>query len=46
MTKYVCLNCGREIDEKDIQNKVRCPYCGGRIILKKRPEIIKKVKAR
>ncbi len=46
MGKYMCFFCGKEIDEEDIQHKIRCPYCGGRIIFKKRPEITKKVKAR
>jgi len=39
---YVCAKCGKEI--KKIY-EVRCPYCGYRIILKKRPEFEKAVKA-
>ncbi len=46
MVRYACLFCKREIKPEEIKKRVRCPYCGGRIIYKKRPPILKHVKAR
>lgn len=42
---YKCLNCGKEIELKQVKEKVRCPYCGYRIIIKQAPKTIVKVKA-
>jgi DNA-directed RNA polymerase subunit P len=43
--EYICFQCRREIKLAELK-KIRCPYCGGKILIKKRPEIIKKIKAR
>ncbi len=43
---YKCFECGKEVDSKNIKRRVICQYCGSRIIVKSRPAIIKKVKAR
>jgi len=40
---YKCLECGKEIEEKQIRDKVRCPFCGFRIITKETPKTVKKV---
>jgi len=40
------MNCGKDVSEEDMKKRIRCPYCGYRILLKKRPQIPKKVKAR
>ena len=44
---YKCLNCGKEV-EIDLQKakKIICPYCGYRILEKKRPTVNKRVVAR
>jgi DNA-directed RNA polymerase subunit RPC12/RpoP len=44
---YKCINCGKEL-EKDLEKekKIQCPFCGYRIIEKKRSVVIKKVLAR
>jgi len=42
---YKCLNCGKDIELKQVREKIRCPYCGYKIILKERPKTIVKVKA-
>jgi DNA-directed RNA polymerase subunit RPC12/RpoP len=44
---YKCLNCGKGI-EIDLQKakKIICPYCGYRILEKKRPSVVKRVAAR
>jgi DNA-directed RNA polymerase subunit P len=41
---YKCVKCGKETEK--IIDRVRCPFCGFRIFIKKRPQVIKKVKAR
>ena len=44
---YKCLSCGRDVDiELKTTKKIICPYCGYRILTKKRPKIPKKVIAR
>jgi DNA-directed RNA polymerase subunit RPC12/RpoP len=44
---YKCLNCGKDVDiDLDKSKKIQCPYCGYRILEKKRPPVIKRVKAR
>jgi DNA-directed RNA polymerase subunit RPC12/RpoP len=42
---YKCLNCGKEIDQKQVREKIRCPYCGYKIILKEGATTVVKVKA-
>lgn len=46
MKGYICLNCKNEIDLDPTKDRILCPKCSGRVILKKRPEIAKKVIAR
>ena len=46
MGGYVCVKCNKEIDIDPIHDKINCPHCSGRIVLKKRPEQTKEVKAR
>lgn len=41
--EYVCLKCRKEFD---LEDRVRCPYCGFRIIVKSRPRFRKRVVAR
>lgn len=35
-SEYKCFNCGKIISEDYIRKKVRCPYCGSKIIFKAR----------
>jgi DNA-directed RNA polymerase subunit RPC12/RpoP len=44
--EYVCFGCGESIGEEELKRRVRCPYCGGKVLYKKRPNIVKTVKAR
>jgi len=46
MVVYRCFQCGREVKPEHIKRKVRCPYCGCRILYKVRPNKVKVVKAR
>lgn len=46
MTRYSCFSCGASVDSTEIKELIRCPYCGGRVLIKKRPEGGHNVKAR
>jgi DNA-directed RNA polymerase subunit RPC12/RpoP len=46
MTEYVCLNCAKMMDWDQIKERVRCPYCGYRIVEKARPKTVVKVPAK
>lgn len=46
MVGYICAKCEAEIDINPVKEKIICPECSGRIILKKRPRNKKTVKAR
>jgi DNA-directed RNA polymerase subunit P len=43
MTMLRCLKCRKEFEMED---RVRCPFCGYRIIVKSRPGVVKRVVAR
>jgi DNA-directed RNA polymerase subunit P len=49
MTIYVCAKkeCRKEIDDSKLATLpgIKCPFCGHRILYKKRPSIIKQIKA-
>jgi len=38
---YKCLNCGKEIELKQVKEKIRCPYCGYKIITKEAKTMFK-----
>ncbi len=44
--EYICFNCGGTVKADEVVRRIRCLYCGGRILYKKRPKIVKSVKAR
>jgi len=44
--EYICYTCGKEVTPEEITKRIRCPYCGGKILFKKRPETVKRIKAR
>jgi DNA-directed RNA polymerase subunit P len=39
-----CGKCGRVV-EKPPEGRLRCPYCGCRVLFKPRAEVVKRVKA-
>jgi DNA-directed RNA polymerase subunit RPC12/RpoP len=41
---YRCINCKKIIE--NIDDRIRCPYCGQRVLTKLRPQVIKRVQAR
>lgn len=44
MSAYKCFNCEKKVKAEYVKKKVRCPYCGYKIIYKAR-SIVSKVKA-
>ncbi len=45
MVSYKCFNCNKKVTAEYLRKKVRCPYCGSKILFKPRA-IATKVKAR
>jgi len=45
---YECAGCGKEVKSTDLGQLpgIKCPNCGYRILYKRRPPVVKKVKAR
>jgi DNA-directed RNA polymerase subunit RPC12/RpoP len=41
---YKCMKCGKENDASDLKRRIRCIYCGHRILYKPRT-VTKTVKA-
>ena len=41
---YRCMNCGKQIESLG-DKRVKCPYCGFRILLKNRGAVMKEVSA-
>ncbi len=47
---YVCARCGKEFAREEMRihpeiQRTHCPYCGHRVVYKKRPPVYKRVKA-
>ena len=42
---YLCFDCGKKVEDEYTKTKVRCPYCGGKILYKDR-KVPNKIKAR
>ena len=36
MTIYKCFYCNKEVKDDYVKKRVRCPYCGGKILFKPR----------
>lgn len=36
MTVYKCFDCGTKVKKDYIKKKIRCPYCGSKILFKPR----------
>jgi len=45
MSAYKCFQCGKKIKDEYVKKKIRCPYCGSKLIFKARSKIVE-VKAR
>ncbi len=45
MVDYLCIVCNKIVKFEELRRRIACPYCGGRILSKKRPQIEKEVPA-
>lgn len=45
MVAYKCFLCNKDVDDTYLRKKVRCPYCGSKMLFKPRT-MGTKVKAR
>ncbi|MFT4313090.1 MAG: DNA-directed RNA polymerase subunit P [Candidatus Woesearchaeota archaeon] len=36
MVEYKCFNCGKMVGQDYLRKKIRCPYCGSKILFKTR----------
>ena len=44
--RYVCARCGESVTKRELTALpgIKCSHCGYRILFKKRPEVIKRIK--
>lgn len=45
MAEYKCFYCNKKVNEQFASKRVRCPYCGSKMLFKPRT-VTKKLKAR
>jgi DNA-directed RNA polymerase subunit RPC12/RpoP len=45
MVEYKCFDCGKTVADDYIRKRVRCPYCGSKMLYKTRSTVTK-IKAR
>jgi len=46
MPKYKCGDCGKVLEDLNMSQNVRCPYCGYRVLFKERDAVAtRKIKA-
>ncbi len=38
---YKCFNCNKELKDEQIKKRVRCVYCGSKIVFKSRVSSVK-----
>ncbi|MBD3312462.1 DNA-directed RNA polymerase subunit P [archaeon] len=43
--EYVCFKCNKTVDLEK-HSRVRCPFCGGKILYKQKPETVINVDAK
>jgi len=45
---YKCIKCGKILDKDslDFSQSIKCPFCGGRVLIKVRPLLSKKIEAK
>ncbi len=41
MSEYKCFNCGKSVKPDYVKKKIRCPYCGYKILYKERSVSVK-----
>jgi len=46
MVTYKCFECRKEVPSNLIERRIRCPFCGSKVLFKSRNRISKVIKAR
>lgn len=41
MTSYKCFNCSKNVKQDYVKKKIRCPYCGYKVLYKERVATVK-----
>lgn len=41
MAEYKCFDCKKNVANEYIRKKIRCPYCGSKILFKPRTTVTK-----
>jgi DNA-directed RNA polymerase subunit P len=41
MVAYKCFHCDKEIEDSTLRKRIRCPYCGSKMLYKPRATITK-----
>ncbi len=44
MVEYRCFNCNKRVGQDYLRKRIRCPYCGSKMLFKPR-SVVTKVKA-
>ena len=42
---YSCLVCKKVVDNESVKKRIRCPFCGSKILVKKSVSVDRKLKA-
>ena len=45
MAEYKCFDCNKKVGEDYLRKKIRCPFCGSKMLFKPR-EVATHIKAR
>ncbi|MBI4440321.1 DNA-directed RNA polymerase subunit P [Candidatus Woesearchaeota archaeon] len=45
MMEYKCFECNKKVSQDYVKKRVRCPYCGSKMLFKPR-SVMTKIKAR
>ncbi|MDP7179976.1 MAG: DNA-directed RNA polymerase subunit P [Candidatus Woesearchaeota archaeon] len=45
MVEYKCFECNKKVSQDYLRKKIRCPYCGSKMLFKPRTQVTK-IKAR
>ncbi|MEC8220868.1 MAG: DNA-directed RNA polymerase subunit P [Nanoarchaeota archaeon] len=46
MVSYICANCSKDVQKELVTRKIRCPYCGSKVLKKKGTITLDPIKAR
>lgn len=43
MVEYKCFHCDKKVGEEFLRKKIRCPYCGSKMVYKPRikPSVVR-----